>query len=826
VLVGDFGEIVVIDWGLAKDLDDDSPDTLPGARLADRRATLTSSADAGALTVAGAVMGTPAYMPPEQARGEAVDERADVFSLGAMLYHVLTGAPPYAASTATEVIAAAIEGKVAPLTARAPEAPADLVAIIARAMAHEPAARYPTAKALADELRRFQTGKLVAAHRYSVRERVARWVRRHRAAVTIGAIAGLAFLVLGTLALRRIVIERDRAEAQRHLAEERRAAAEAVIDYLISDTRSRLGAIGRKDLLAGIGATVRDYYQRLGAGITPDDRERLALALYTLGQAEVERGDQAAAEASLDAGRRELEALLATAADHPRALDRRRLLAAVLIESGRLLHARGAYAREIEIHRAALDHYQAILHSRPGDRDAQLGAAAARDLIADVARNQGRLDEAYAEYRAAMAARQRVVDADAAGGAAGDGNARADLATSHLKIASTLQYRGDSAGALAEYRACEQLRAEVALAEPDNSSRQFDLVKARTQVADMQKELGEITAAEATYAKAVATLDGLLRKDPGNATWRRERGLALSSWGLAVIDKGDAKNATQLLDLALANHTTLLTKDPGNRSWQVDLSRIHFRLADARLWRGDVRGALEGYQAARAIRTEILATDPGNPLWRRLVAWSDAKIGAAQLQANEFDAALASATAARDARAELLTASPDNAGIKNELAQAETLIARIHARAGRTAEATAAGDRAITLADKLVADDEVNLEWKEALATALILRGDLALARGKATAALADADRAVVQSMVAIAASPESAVWIMLVAEARFLRARAVRALGAAATPAQRDGADEDVTAAYDLLDKLAEASRLAADHQPLWTRVKVARLR
>lgn len=125
-----------------------------------------------------------------------------------------------------------------------------------------------------------------------------------------------------------------------------------------------------------------------------------------------------------------------------------------------------------------------------------------------------------------------------------------------------------------------------------------------------------------------------------------------------------------------------------------------------------------------------------------------------------------------------------------------------------------------------MADDEVNLEWKEALATALILRGDLALARGKATAALADADRAVVQSMVAIAASPESAVWIMLVAEARFLRARAVRALGAAATPAQRDGADEDVTAAYDLLDKLAEASRLAADHQPLWTRVKVARLR
>ncbi|MBK9032118.1 MAG: hypothetical protein IPL61_12500 [Myxococcales bacterium] len=154
------------------------------------------------------------------------------------------------------------------------------------------------------------------------------------------------------------------------------------------------------------------------------------------------------------------------------------------------------------------------------------------------------------------------------------------------------------------------------------------------------------------------------------------------------------------------------------------------------------------------------------------------------------------------------------------------LIARIHARAGRGAEAATAIDRAIGLADKLVADDEVNLEWKENLVGALIVRGDLGLARGKAAASLADADRAVVQGLVAIAASPESAVWIMLVAEARFLRARAVRALGAAASPSPRDNAEEDVAAAYELLDRLSESGHLAADHRPLWSRVKVAKLR
>jgi eukaryotic-like serine/threonine-protein kinase len=167
VLIGEFGETVVIDWGLAKSLDDvDAPESLrPVTRPRSAAAPAPASSrepSASTLTIAGAVMGTPAYMAPEQARGEPVDQRADVFALGAMLYHLLAGAPPYNARTATEVIAAAALGKVRPLAEREPGAPTDLVAIVERAMAPVPGERYPDAGELATELRRFLTGQLVS----------------------------------------------------------------------------------------------------------------------------------------------------------------------------------------------------------------------------------------------------------------------------------------------------------------------------------------------------------------------------------------------------------------------------------------------------------------------------------------------------------------------------------------------------------------------------------------------------------------------------------------------------------------------------------------
>jgi WD40 repeat protein len=205
VLVGDYGETVVIDWGLAKDLDEVADDAAIDGVVVDSM-----------LTQVGAVVGTPAYMAPEQARGEKVDARADVYALGALMWHVLAGMSPVSGSSADTVIQRVRDGVATrPLAEVEPQVPAELATIVDLAMSTNPAARYPTARELAADLSAFQTGQLVGRHRYSNWQLVRRWVRRHRTAVlaTLALVVGAA--IVGAFAIQQVVAERDKARSAR-----------------------------------------------------------------------------------------------------------------------------------------------------------------------------------------------------------------------------------------------------------------------------------------------------------------------------------------------------------------------------------------------------------------------------------------------------------------------------------------------------------------------------------------------------------------------------------------------------------------------------------
>ena len=172
VMVGPFGEVLVMDWGVAKRLGGEpappSPELSPLTPLPASRPPFR---ERGTSTEAGTVLGTPGYMAPEQERGEVdrIDERTDVWALGAILGFLLAGG----------------------------EVPRPLEAIRKRAMAAEPEARYPGVEALAEDLARYLAGLAVGAYRESLLESAGRFVRRHRTPILLV----LAYLVMRALLL-------------------------------------------------------------------------------------------------------------------------------------------------------------------------------------------------------------------------------------------------------------------------------------------------------------------------------------------------------------------------------------------------------------------------------------------------------------------------------------------------------------------------------------------------------------------------------------------------------------------------------------------------
>ena len=221
VMIGDFGETVIVDWGLAKDLSQPNGPEQPNAPP-----YRTPPSD---LTAAGTVMGTPAYMAPEQAEGHSVDERADIYAFGAMLFFVLAGRAPFSGATPTEVLEHVATGTPLSLAELEPGVPKDLLAVVSRAMARSPAARYPSAQALVADLRQFQTGHLVSAHRYSGFELAMRFLRRN--ALLVLALAAL--LTVSAVGVVNVVRARDRADAARDRAEVAQHAAERQADDLV-----------------------------------------------------------------------------------------------------------------------------------------------------------------------------------------------------------------------------------------------------------------------------------------------------------------------------------------------------------------------------------------------------------------------------------------------------------------------------------------------------------------------------------------------------------------------------------------------------------------
>jgi hypothetical protein len=263
IMVGSFGEAFVMDWGLATEPRREPPAAAPAAPAAGEPAGDFLA------TQPGSVLGTPAYMPPEQAAGGAADERSDVYAAGAVLYTVLSGRVPYvepgSAPDSRAIVAAVLAGPPAPLDRIAPAVPAELVAVCERAMAREPAARYASMEELGADLDAYQEGRVVRAHRTGALAELGKWVRRNRAAALAAAAAVLA--VVGGLAAVAFFQARARVESLRlgdlHLLDQLEAEVPILEPELSLDPGACVDWLERLDLIYGRLAVHEESLERL-----------------------------------------------------------------------------------------------------------------------------------------------------------------------------------------------------------------------------------------------------------------------------------------------------------------------------------------------------------------------------------------------------------------------------------------------------------------------------------------------------------------------------------------------------------------------------------
>ncbi|MCA9140279.1 MAG: protein kinase, partial [Planctomycetales bacterium] len=284
VMVGDYGETLVVDWGLAKRVD------MKGSSYGQTKPLESVKEGSSSRTYTGAVVGTPMYMSPEQARGcvEELDGRTDVYSLGAMLFNIVTGGNPIEGSSTVDIITNLRQGKVRHVRDVVPIAPPPLASICRKAMAAEVTDRYESAVALADDVDRWVDDELVSAHRghEAIVERVGRLIRRYRTWTISGAASMLGITTVAIVAAFLI----NHARQAEHTAKLQTQVfkEEAVERYRHSRNAIDTWLIQSSDALEYYPGTQAVRMELLRLAV--EDYERLALGASRDPQLELERG--------------------------------------------------------------------------------------------------------------------------------------------------------------------------------------------------------------------------------------------------------------------------------------------------------------------------------------------------------------------------------------------------------------------------------------------------------------------------------------------------------------------------------------------------------
>jgi serine/threonine-protein kinase len=593
-------------------------------------------------TDTGEILGTPGYMAPEQVRGkpQEVGPGADVYALGAILYELLTGRPPFQAATPLDTLLLVRSEEPVPPRRLLPSVPADVETVCLQCLNREPHRRYATAGALAEDLRRFLAGEPVLARPAGLWERAVKWARRRPAAAALLGVSGAAVLSLLALGLwhntqlRRynaeLQAERDHAEEMRTLAQAKEVeawkrkrqaekqwqraeanflSAQDAVKQMLTRVANDEGMLTNEPRMELVRRKLMEdalqFYQKFlrQRSTDPAVRWEVAMAYLRVGDLRKMLGQAADAETAYRAA---IDLYKGLADEFPQIPSSRFDLAGGYTNLGTLLLATGRLPEAEQLFRRALELQQPLADEFPAKAEYREDLAGSHHNLGTLMFQTGRVPEAEQGLRRALALRQRLAEEFPA-----TALYRQDVARTQANLGNLFCGTDRLKEAEAAFRQSLDLQQRLVEEDPKMAAYRRELAGSHQRLAVVLARTGRHEEAEQEYARAVDLQRALAEDFPRVPAYGEELAQSYRNRGLLWVRARKPKEAERDFRQALDLQQRLVDEFRHMAPYRSDLAITledvaevllqQDRLAEARQ---HVEQAIEHQRAARKLQPE------------------------------------------------------------------------------------------------------------------------------------------------------------------------------------------------------------------------------
>ncbi len=528
-------------------------------------------------TAAGIALGTPLYMSPEQARGEALTPASDMFSFGLLLQVLFTGKEPHPeVMSARDVILRVARGETNPVEG----APKDITVLVNNLKMLAPADR-PTAVQAVERLR-----FLIAKPQRIARRAIA---------------AGVALMML--FGVWRYTVDLDR---ERAVAVAARADAENLIEYMLGDLRKKLEPVGRLDILDDASQRALAYIgSHQPATMSNDALARSSKALNQLGEVRIGQGKLHDALALF---KRSLSLAELALKREPDSAPAQLAVATTHFWIGDVYRKQGNLKDALAHYTLYMNGAEALFKAHPENDEYQLERGYGHANVASIYELQGEFSRALEHLRLTREVKVARVAAKPS-----DAERQGDLARTLNRIGFVLERSGDLRGARANYEQEFATYSRLVARDPQNSRWKHRLIVSHDFLARMFEMTGDVDAALKHRRAELVLSEQLAERDPENAQWQRNLAVIQMQYGDVLRVAGEFAPALKSIRTGEASMERLLMRKETVSSWHRDLATIQTAAAQAYLANGNAAAAEQSAAASVALAEPLLTMDAAMP---------------------------------------------------------------------------------------------------------------------------------------------------------------------------------------------------------------------